>query len=132
MRYWKSCYKQGSFTLIRLFEPNIGLIEDVLVPDLELGAAAMIDPHAISIVAPAISKPAGRLADLASDANTAASIDFAVLTSAEIGRAPQTSNISRIADESGATSLEFKIGTAAMIDPNAVAIVPPAISLPAR
>lgn len=104
----------------------------MLVPDLELGAATMIDPHTIGVVAPAISQPAGRLADLARDANSTASIGFAVLPRTDIGRAPQASNVSGIADERGATPLELKVGAAAMIDPDAVAIVAPAVSLAAR
>lgn len=58
-----------------------------LVPDLELSAAAVVNPNAICVVSPAISEPAGRLADLTRDANATASLDSAVLTRPEIGRA---------------------------------------------
>jgi hypothetical protein len=92
----------------------------------------MVNPHAIRVITPAISESARRFADLAGNANASASIDFAVLTGTEIGRALQAADVSRIADERSAASLEFKVGAATMIDPDAVAVVTPAISLTAR
>ena len=104
-----------------------------LIPDLELSATAMVDPHAIGVVAPAISKSACRFADLARDANPTARIYSAVLTCAEIGRALQSSDVYRIriAEECAALPSELKVDTAAMVYPDAAAIVAPAITLAA-
>ena len=94
----------------------------------------MIDPDPAAVVTPAISKPARRLADLARNPNTAADVDSTVLTRAEIGRALETSNISgiRISNEGSAMSLKLEISAAAMIDPDALPVVAPTISLAAR
>ena len=53
--------------------------------DLELGAAAMVDPNAVAVVSPAIAEAARRFANLLHDLDSAASIYRAILAVANIG-----------------------------------------------
>src|SRR6185312_12207109 len=101
-------------------------------PDLKIGAATTIHPHAPAIEAPRGTLLARRAAALADHADTAARIGIAIVPPAIVRRAGKVLYRTTPWPETATAASHCKIGAATAIHPHAPAIEAPRGTLLAR
>src|SRR4051794_2610792 len=96
----------------------------------EISTAAMIDPDASLIVAPTVALLATRIASLPAHLHTAPYIRAAIVAAAIIGGAGDrlaSAIVSAVVPI--VPAVHHEVGTAAVVHPDAVAVIAPAIAL---
>jgi len=99
--------------------------------DCEVGPATVVHPDHLTVRAPAVSFPAGRVATLLLQPYAPARIDGAVVPPAVVGRTRDGADAAR-SRASILVGINGKVGAAAAVHPDASAVKTPAIALVAN